>query len=44
MAEATLIRIFQSYYDAVDSLDADRIGSLYLPSPSTTGSDDQSLT
>ena len=34
--EATLIRIVQSYYDAVDSRDADRIGSLYLPAPSTT--------
>jgi len=34
--EATLIRIVQSYYDAVDSLDADRIASLYLPAPSTT--------
>ena len=36
MPEATLIRIVQSYYDAVDSLNADRIGSLYLPAPSTT--------
>ena len=36
MPEATLIRIVQSYYDAVDSRDADRIGSLYLPAPSTT--------
>ena len=27
--EATLIRIVQSYYDAVDSRDADRIGSLH---------------
>jgi hypothetical protein len=34
--EASLIRIVQSYYDAVDSLDADRITSLYLPAPSTT--------
>jgi Nuclear transport factor 2 (NTF2) domain len=34
--EATLIRIVQSYYDAVDSRDSDRIGSLYLPAPSTT--------
>ena len=34
--EATLIRIVQSYYDAVDSLDADRIAGLYLPAPSTT--------
>src|SRR5262252_397553 len=34
--EATLIRIVQSYYDAVDSRNADRIGSLYLPAPSTT--------
>src|SRR5262249_21059587 len=34
--EAALIRIVQSYYDAVDSRDADRIGSLYLPAPSTT--------
>src|SRR5262245_66263243 len=34
--EATLIRIVQSYYDAVDSLDADRIASLYLPARSTT--------
>ena len=33
--EATLIRIVQSYYDAVDSMDADRLGSLYLPAPST---------
>jgi len=34
--EATLIRIVQSYYDAVDSMDADRLGSLYLAAPSTT--------
>ena len=34
--EATLIRIVQSYYDAVDSRDADRLGSLYLPTPFTT--------
>ena len=34
--EAALIRIVESYYDAVDSMDADRIGSLYLPAPSTT--------
>ena len=34
--EAALIRIVQSYYDAVDSMDADRLGSLYLPAPSTT--------
>src|SRR5262249_34963653 len=34
--EATIVRIVQSYYDAVDSLDADRIGGLYLPEPSTT--------
>src|SRR5262249_39945846 len=34
--EATLTRIVQSYYNAVDSLDADRIASLYLPAPSTT--------
>jgi hypothetical protein len=33
---ATLIRIVQSYYDAVDSMDAYRISSLYLPAPSTT--------
>ena len=30
ISEATLIRIVQSYYDAVDSMDADRLGSLYL--------------
>jgi len=36
ISEATLIRIVQSYYDAVDSRDADRLGSLYLPAPSTT--------
>ena len=36
MPEATLIRIVQSYYDAVDSMDADRIVNLYLPAPSTT--------
>jgi hypothetical protein len=34
--EATLIRLIQSYYEAVDSLDVDRIASLYLPAPSTT--------
>jgi hypothetical protein len=34
--EAALIRIVQSYYDAVDSRDADCLGSLYLPAPSTT--------
>src|SRR6516165_5627963 len=34
--EATLIHTVQSYYDAVDSMDADRLGSLYLPAPSTT--------
>jgi hypothetical protein len=36
ISEATLIRLIQAYYDAVDSLDADRIANLYLPSPSTT--------
>ena len=36
MPEATLVGIVQSYYDAVDSMDADRLGSLYLPAPSTT--------
>ena len=34
--EATIVRIVQSYYDAVDSLDTDRISGLYLPEPSTT--------
>ena len=34
--EAALIRLVQSYYDAVDSLDASRIAGLYLPAPSTT--------
>ena len=34
--EAALIRIVQSYYDAVESRDADRLGRLYLPAPSTT--------
>ncbi len=34
--EVTLIRLIQSYYDAVDSLDVDRIANLYLPAPSTT--------
>src|SRR6516162_11158248 len=34
--EVTIIRLIQSYYEAVDSLDADRIASLYLPSPSTS--------
>ena len=34
--EAMFIRIVQSYYDAVDSIDVDRLGSLYLPAPSTT--------
>jgi hypothetical protein len=36
VSEATLIRLIQSYYDAVDSLDAGRIANLYLPAPSTT--------
>jgi hypothetical protein len=36
VTEATLIRLIQSYYDAVDSLDVDRIANLYLPAPSTT--------
>src|SRR5215475_5944352 len=36
ITEAALIPIVQSYYDAVDSMDADRLGSLYLPTPSTT--------
>jgi len=36
MPEAALIRIVQSYYDAVDSMDADRIANLYLRAPSTT--------
>jgi len=36
MPEATLIRIVQSYYDAVDSMDADRIANLYLRASSTT--------
>ncbi|MGH7805039.1 MAG: nuclear transport factor 2 family protein [Candidatus Binatia bacterium] len=34
--EATLIRLIQSYYDAVDSMDADRLGSLFHPASSTT--------
>jgi len=34
--EATIIRLIQSYYDAVDSLDASRIADLYLPTPTTT--------
>jgi hypothetical protein len=34
--DASLVRIVQSYYDAVDSRDADRLGGLYLPAPSTT--------
>src|SRR6516225_8137821 len=34
--EAILIRIVQSYYDAVDSLDAERISGLYLRAPFTT--------
>src|SRR5579884_1401572 len=34
--DATLIRIVQSYYDAVDSMDADRLGALYRPAPTTT--------
>lgn len=34
--DASLIRIVQSYYDAVDSRDADRLSGLYLPAPSTT--------
>jgi hypothetical protein len=34
--EVALIRLVQSYYDAVDSLDADRIANLYLLAPSTT--------
>jgi hypothetical protein len=36
VSEATLIRLVQSYYDAVDSRDAGRIANLYLPAPSTT--------
>jgi hypothetical protein len=36
ISEATLIRIVQSYYDALDSMDKDRLGNLYLPAPSTT--------
>jgi len=35
ISEATLIRVVQSYYDVVDSMDADRLGSLYVPAPST---------
>jgi hypothetical protein len=34
--EAALIHLIQSYYDAVDSLDAGRIANVYLPAPSTT--------
>jgi hypothetical protein len=34
--EATVVRIAQSYYDAVDSMDADRLADLYLPAPLTT--------
>lgn len=34
--DASLVRIVQSYYDAVDSRDADRLGGLYLSSRSTT--------
>lgn len=34
--DASLVRIVQSYYDAVDSGDADRLGGLYLSAPTTT--------
>lgn len=34
--EAALIRIVRAYYDAVDSMDVDRLGSLYFPAASTT--------
>jgi hypothetical protein len=36
MPEADIVRIIQGYYDAVDSLDADRLAGTYLPAPSTT--------
>jgi hypothetical protein len=35
ISETTLIRVVQSYYDAVDSKDADRLSNLYLPAPFT---------
>jgi hypothetical protein len=36
LSDAQLVRIVQAYYDAVDSLDPDRIAGTYLPAPSTT--------
>jgi hypothetical protein len=35
-SDADIVRIAQAYYDAVDSLDADRIAGAYLDAPSTT--------
>lgn len=34
--EEMLINIVQSYYNAVDARDADRLARLYLPGPSMT--------
>jgi hypothetical protein len=35
-SEDTIIRIVQSYYDSVDSRDAEQLANMYLRSPSTT--------
>lgn len=35
-SDAEIVRIVQGYYDAVDSLDADRLARLYLQAPTTT--------
>jgi hypothetical protein len=36
ISDGDIVRIVQGYYDAVDSLDPERLASLYLPAPTTT--------
>ncbi|GLQ91641.1 ketosteroid isomerase family protein [Dyella acidisoli] len=35
LADVNIVRIVQNYYDAVDSLDGDRLAGLYYPAPTT---------
>lgn len=36
LADADIVRIAQGYYDAVDSLDGERLAGLYYPAPTTS--------
>ncbi len=36
ISDENIVRMVQGYYDAVDSLDPDRLAGVYLPTPTTT--------